>query len=74
MRLVLQRSEWLWPLFHPLAFSYIRQLAPSRERNGSRVNKSLMLVHSLSTDKTLALPPRGTDLKLGTLRRNMIGI
>ena len=67
MRLVLQRSEWLWRLFHTLSFSYSRQLAPSRERRWSRVNKSLLLVHSLSTDKTLALPSRGTDRKLGTL-------
>ena len=31
-------------------------------------NKSLLLVHSLATDKTLALPPRGTERKLVTLR------
>ena len=51
---VVVHSEWLQRLFHPLAFSYSRQLAPSRERKGSRVNKSPLLVHSLSTDKTLA--------------------
>ena len=51
---VVVHSEGLQRLFHPLAFSYSRQLAPSRERKGSRVNKSSLLVHSLSTDKTLA--------------------
>ena len=37
-------------------------------RKGSKVRKTSLLVHSLSTDKTLVLPSRGTPRTLGTLR------
>ena len=40
----------MWRLCHSLAVSCNRLLAPSRERKGSSVNKSLLLVDTLSKD------------------------